>query len=105
MAACDAAVTSGRPGMDEIISFPAALLRAGAGQVLAPFWPVDDTSTFQIMQGFYRGLAAEEGADLAALLRNSAAALRTGAPQAVVEAPLATDAALQRTGQRHGVPR
>jgi CHAT domain-containing protein len=32
LAACEAAVTSGRQGIDEIVGFPAALLRAGVGQ-------------------------------------------------------------------------
>lgn len=56
----------------------------GAGQVLAPFWPVDDTSTLRIIAGSYEALAADEGADLAALLHDSARDLRDNAPAATV---------------------
>jgi CHAT domain-containing protein len=78
LAACDSAVTSGRQGVDEIVSFPAALMRAGAAQVMASAWPVWNDATVQLMAGFYERLGQNEGADLAESLSASARAVRSG---------------------------
>ena len=51
-----------RPGEqlpDESIAFPTALLQAGSAGVVAPLWPVDDTTTKQIVGNFYRGWLTE----------------------------------------------
>ena len=77
LAACEAAVTSGRQGIDEIVGFPAALLRAGVGQVLAPLWPVDDSATFRLMDRFYAQLGAIESIDLATALARATSEMRT----------------------------
>jgi CHAT domain-containing protein len=77
LAACEAAVTSGRQGIDEVVGFPAALLRAGVGQVLAPLWPVDDYATFRLMDCFYAQLGAAENIDLAIALARTTAEMRT----------------------------
>ena len=75
-AACEAAVTSGRQEIDEIVGVPAALLRAGVGQVLASLWPVEDYATFWLINGFYEQLAATETIDLATALPRATAELR-----------------------------
>jgi CHAT domain-containing protein len=77
LASCGSAVTSGRQGVDEIVSFPAALLRAGAAQVLASSWPVWNDATVPLMAGFYAGLGQDESADLAETLLASARAVRS----------------------------
>ena len=76
LATCDAAVTSGATGIDEIISFPAAFMRSGAGQVMAPFWAVDTMATKRLIGAFYRELGRSEAIDLATALARGAHELR-----------------------------
>jgi CHAT domain-containing protein/tetratricopeptide (TPR) repeat protein len=78
LSACSTAVTSGREGIDEIVSFPAAALRSGAGQVAASFWPVWDVATLELMRGFYSRLGRDECVDLAAALQASAREVEHG---------------------------
>jgi CHAT domain-containing protein len=86
LSSCGSAVTSGRQGVDEIVSFRAALLRAGAAQVLASAWPVLDAATVPLMAGFYERLGQDEDADLAEALLASARAVRAGGTAALPEA-------------------
>jgi CHAT domain-containing protein len=90
LAACGSAVTSGRQGVDEIVSFPAALMRAGAAQVIASAWPVWNEATVQLMAGFYERLGQNEGADLAESLLTSARAMRSGGTAELAAKHLAT---------------
>jgi CHAT domain-containing protein len=78
LAACESAVTSGRQGVDEVVSYPAALMRSGAHQVVASSWPVWNETTLSLMQGFYERLGRDEDVDLAAALAESQQAVRDG---------------------------
>ena len=89
LAACSTAVTSGRQGVDEVVSWPAALMRAGVGQVMASSWPVWDAATVPLMRGFYERLGRDEGADLAEALQASARAIRGGGMAELAPAPVA----------------
>ena len=58
--------TEGEAG---VISLEQAFLNAGAKAVVASLWNVEDQSTTQLMEAFYRHLAAKE--DKAAALRSA----------------------------------
>ncbi len=58
LSACETAVTRVTSLADEFLGFPAALLEAGVGTVLATQWPVHDESAAMLMAGFYRASAA-----------------------------------------------
>jgi CHAT domain-containing protein len=88
LAACGSAVTSGRQGVDEIVSWPAALMRAGAHQVMASSWPVLDAATLPLMRGFYERLGQDEGVDLAKALLASARDVRGGGVADLGPAPV-----------------
>jgi CHAT domain-containing protein len=54
---------------DELIGLGRGFLYAGAGSLLVSLWQVDDTSTYHLMEGFYRALHA--GAPKGAALQNA----------------------------------
>ena len=84
LSACQTAVGSGAladvPAGDDWVGLVEAFLYAGAGNVLATLWPVDDRATAGFMERFYTALASgrSEAEALAvtqrAMLRNSATA-------------------------------
>lgn len=77
LSACETALAEAGP-VDEMVGLVRAFLRAGATQVLASLWPVDDAVTAQFMAGFHGALAA--GQPPAAALRQAQAALRLAFP-------------------------
>lgn len=60
LSACETGMGSGYfnriPAGDEFVGLTRAFLLAGSRSVLATLWAVDDRSTVEIMQGFYRRL-------------------------------------------------
>jgi CHAT domain-containing protein len=58
LSACETGVGSGTlsdvPAGDDWVSLTRAFLQAGAGQVIATLWPVDDWATAGLMEQFYR---------------------------------------------------
>lgn len=48
-------------GGDELLGLMRAFLSAGAASLLLSLWPVEDRSTAQLMEAFYRALLAGEG--------------------------------------------
>jgi CHAT domain-containing protein len=44
---------------DDVIGLTRGFLYAGARNIVASLWPVDDAVTAQLMIGFYRRLASE----------------------------------------------
>jgi CHAT domain-containing protein len=59
LSACQTALGAGSmadvPAGDEWVGFTGAFLRAGAQDVLASLWPVEDDATATLMISFYRG--------------------------------------------------
>lgn len=54
------ACSSGRAGVpagDELIGLARGFLQAGASQVVASLWPIEDDATCELIDGFYAGLA------------------------------------------------
>lgn len=79
LSACQTALGSGAladvPAGDEWVGFTSAFLRAGARDVLATLWPVEDNATATLMTEFHRGFAG--GAPAAdALAQAQRAAIR-----------------------------
>jgi CHAT domain-containing protein len=66
LSACETGLSRAAPG-DELIGLVRGFLLAGAPNVLATLWTVDDASTAALMEDFYAGLCA--GARPAAALR------------------------------------
>ena len=66
LSACQTALGSGSiadvPAGDDWVGLTRAFLHAGAGRVLATLWQVDDRSTAQIMERFYREYARDADA-------------------------------------------
>jgi tetratricopeptide (TPR) repeat protein len=64
LSACQSGLGSGGlwdvPPGDDWVGLTAAFLSAGADNVLASLWQVEDLATAELMQGFYRNLAAGE---------------------------------------------
>jgi len=60
LSACESGMGSGLlerlPAGDDFVGLARAFLLAGSRSVLATLWPVDDRSTVELMEGFYRGL-------------------------------------------------
>ena len=60
LSACETGMGSGYfneiPAGDEFVGLTRAFLLAGSRSVLATLWPVDNRSTVEIMEGFYRRL-------------------------------------------------
>jgi CHAT domain-containing protein len=70
LSACDTASATRRSDGTEIESFGEVVQRLGASAVLASLWPVEDSSTAQLMREFYR-LRYREGKDKAQALRGA----------------------------------
>ncbi|MBW8838583.1 MAG: CHAT domain-containing protein, partial [Gemmatimonadetes bacterium] len=66
LSACETGVGSGAlndvPPGDDWVSLTRAFLHAGAAQVVATLWPVDDRSTASLMEQFYDGYSSGRGA-------------------------------------------
>jgi len=66
LSACETAVGSGAlndvPPGDDWVSLTRAFLHAGASQVVATLWPVDDRATASLMEQFYEGYSSGRGA-------------------------------------------
>ncbi len=72
-------------GADELVGLTRGLLYAGARAVVATLWDVNDESTAQFMEGFYRHLLASERP--AAALRAAQLELRERYPHPYYWAP------------------
>ncbi len=75
------ACSSGRgaaPSGDEWIGLARGFLQAGASAVVASLWPIEDEATLELMDLFYRDVAA--GLDAAEALRRAMAGLRSTRP-------------------------
>ena len=79
LSACQTALGSGAisdvPAGDDWVGLVQAFLYAGAGNVLATLWPVEDVATARFMSGFYRNLTAGRS-ESAALAEAQRVALR-----------------------------
>jgi CHAT domain-containing protein len=80
---------------DEPFGFPAMLLQAGAGAVLAPLWKVDDFASLHFMTRLMS--AVGQGSDLARAAGQAAGWLRGASPRDVLQA---TDAIFARVASR-----
>ncbi|HEV2492817.1 MAG TPA: CHAT domain-containing tetratricopeptide repeat protein [Terriglobia bacterium] len=80
LSACETALGSGYfsefPAGDDFVGLTRAFLSAGSSAVLASLWQVNDRSTMEFMQGFYREM--EKSGDAAALRNAQLAMLRAG---------------------------
>lgn len=80
LSACDTALGSGYfadvPAGEDFVGLTRAFLFAGTPSVLASLWEVNDQSTAELMQGFYRHLARTDKATALALAQR--AMLRRG---------------------------
>jgi len=80
LSACDTALGSGYfadvPAGEDFVGLTRAFLFAGAPSVLASLWEVNDQSTAELMQGFYRHLGQSDKATALALAQR--AMLRRG---------------------------
>jgi len=75
------ACSSGRgaaPAGDEWIGLARGFLQAGASQVVASLWPIEDQATSDLMDSFYEGLAADLAPEEA--LRSAMLALQVARP-------------------------
>jgi len=68
LSACDSGL-AGRRMPDEVVSFPAGLLRAGVGGVVSSMWPVQDLSTALIITRFYQEWLAQDDDPAGALAK------------------------------------
>jgi CHAT domain-containing protein/Tfp pilus assembly protein PilF len=63
LSACQTALGAGAladvPAGDEWVGFTSAFLQAGARDVLASLWPVEDAATAELMARFYRALSED----------------------------------------------
>ena len=79
LSACESGLGSGGisdvPPGDDWVGLTTAFLSAGADNVLASLWQVDDLATAELMQSFYRHLAVEE--DFAEALASAQRELRS----------------------------
>jgi CHAT domain-containing protein/tetratricopeptide (TPR) repeat protein len=86
LSACQTGLGSGAladvPAGDDWVGLTRAFLHAGAGQVVATLWPVEDDATAALMERFYRELAAgaEAARALAAAQRATLARRATANP-------------------------
>ena len=71
LSACDTALGSGYfadvPAGEDFVGLTRAFLFAGTPSVLASLWEVNDQSTAELMQGFYRHLAQTDKATALAM--------------------------------------
>jgi hypothetical protein len=59
LGACESSVADGRV-LDEMVSFPGAMLQAGAQGVVAALWKVSEAAAALVLQRFHEGLAARK---------------------------------------------
>ncbi len=71
------------PTSASLVSFPRAVLSAGAGSVVASFWRVDDRATARLMHHFYRQLT---GSSLGTSSSTQAVSVQARAPVGPAEA-------------------
>ncbi|HLW78275.1 MAG TPA: CHAT domain-containing tetratricopeptide repeat protein, partial [Terriglobia bacterium] len=80
LSACETALGSGYfsefPAGDDFVGLTRAFLSAGSSEVLASLWQVNDRSTLELMQGFYRDVG--KFGDAPALRNAQLAMLRAG---------------------------
>jgi len=76
LSACETAGGVDQTGA-EIESFASVVQKRGASSVMATLWPIADSSTSQLMSGFYKGFLAE-GLDKATALRRAQIAMLKG---------------------------
>ena len=80
LSACETALGSGYfsefPAGDDFVGLTRAFLSAGSSEVLASLWQVNDRSTLEFMQSFYRDLG--KSGEAAALRNAQLAMLRAG---------------------------
>jgi CHAT domain-containing protein len=84
LSACETGLGSGFfteiPAGDDFVGMTRAFLQAGSATVLATLWEVDDRSTVDLMNSFYRNLEANGvAADKAAALANAQRTLHASA--------------------------
>ncbi|MEO8380913.1 MAG: CHAT domain-containing tetratricopeptide repeat protein [Acidobacteriota bacterium] len=77
LSACQSAVGA-RSGGDEVVGLTRALLYAGTPGVISTLWNIDDTTSAELMEQFYRGLAS--GASVADALRQAQLVVKEHAP-------------------------
>ena len=82
LSACETARGGGAEG-EEIESFGALAQANGAAAVMSTLWQISDSSTAQIMTGFYDGLISRNLDKADALRQAQLAMIRGGWPQAV----------------------
>jgi CHAT domain-containing protein len=68
LSACESGL-QGSDARDEVVSFPAGLLRAGAAGVVGSMWAVGDVSTALLMMRFYEAWIRENSSPPEALAR------------------------------------
>jgi len=85
LSACESGRQGGPGTRDEAIGLARSFLAAGAAAVVVSLWLADDQITAELMDEFYRGLAA--GGRPAAALRSAQLALRERRPHPVDWAP------------------
>jgi CHAT domain-containing protein len=82
LSACQTAISSGAlgdvPSGEDWIGLVQAFLVAGASNVMATFWPVEDRATAQMMSRFYEALSSGQS-EAEALASAQRAALRSSA--------------------------
>ncbi|WP_081620191.1 CHAT domain-containing protein [Arthrobacter sp. 162MFSha1.1] len=74
LSACETGLPDVFHSGEEFVSFPGALLQAGASSVISSLWPVSDVSTCLLMSKFYEEWAS--GAPVDAALHNACLWLR-----------------------------
>jgi CHAT domain-containing protein len=75
LSACETALGSGYfteiPAGDEFVGLTRAFLSAGASNVVATLWQVNDSSTAQLMRSFYRQLSDQPASQSLAVAQRS----------------------------------
>ena len=77
MSACETALADVQSG-DDVVGLSRGFFYAGANNILASLWQVDDASTEQLMVQFYKGLSGSGGK--AEALRRAQLALKAKQP-------------------------
>jgi CHAT domain-containing protein len=84
LSTCESGIADVTEG-DEVLGLTRGFLYAGARALLASQWRVNDATTAEFMQLFYRHL--QDGADAAAALRRTMAEIRAQRPHPYYWAP------------------